>query len=518
MRDQCDVVVIGGGLAGLSAGAYLARAGLAVEVCEQSDDTGGYFRGFSRDGFYFDAGLKAIENAGMLLPMLKQLGLDSRMTIRRSKCCLAFPDKVIPLATSDDIMDFYGQLAQHFPNSRSGLDVLLRDSNRVSDWVNLLVTIPNPLFEGYGTVLKQFPGWISRNLPGLLRSWKTAKLMDVPLAEHVSSLVSDPALARLLTQFYFSGTPALFGLGYSKMYMDYYYPEGGMQRITDELAGYVMEHGGKISIGCKATKIEVEGRRATTVRTSDGRNIRARFVVAACDMKSVFLHLLDEGHLDSAYRAQVNQAVAGESAVNLFVATDLDPSKLPTGDCPHIFFLPDYEGIDDQDRQNEDYFARAPLEISIPCLNDTALAPERKAGFVISALTSDSFGRNWGTVDGKRGAKYLEIKKSISEQIMSSVERLFPGLKQHTLFADLSTPLTLHRYTLNSGGSIVGWTYDREKTYKRAYSVGMRKAVMTPIGNLFQVGHWTLYPGGAPMSILSGRLAAAQVTKIAKRN
>ena len=70
--DECDVVVIGGGLAGLCAGAYLSRAGLAVVVCEQSDKTGGYFRGFSRDGFHFDAGLKAIENAGMLLPVVNQ--------------------------------------------------------------------------------------------------------------------------------------------------------------------------------------------------------------------------------------------------------------------------------------------------------------------------------------------------------------------------------------------------------------------------------------------------------------
>jgi phytoene dehydrogenase-like protein len=516
--EECDAVVIGGGLAGLCAGAYLSRAGLAVVLCEQSDKTGGYFRGFGRDGFYFDAGLKAIENAGMLLPMLRQLGLDKKVFARWSKCCLAFPDRLIPLAGDDGINDFYDNLARHFPESQGGLDALLRDSGRASDLVDVLVNLPNPMFEDYGTVLRRFPSWTWHSLPAMLRSAKTRKLMDVPLVEHLSRHVSDQALVRLLTQFYFAGTPALFGLGYSRMYMDYYYPEGGMQRITDALGGFILDHRGSIKTGCRVTKIEVEDGCVTGVLSGGGKSIKARFVIAACDMKSVFLEMLDRGDLDSEYRDEVENAGVGESAVNLFVATDLDPSQLTTGDCPHVFFFPDYKGVDDRDRERDDYFTRAPLEISIPCLNDPALAPRGKTGFIFSALTSASFAGNWGTLDGERSAKHLEIRQRVASDMLSNAENLYPGLKGHVLFSELSTPLTLQRFTLNSGGSIVGWTYDRERTYKRGYSVGMRKAVTTPISNLLQAGHWTLYPGGAPMSILSGRLAAERIASVAKRH
>jgi phytoene dehydrogenase-like protein len=520
--EKCDVVVIGGGLAGLCAGAYLGRAGLAVAICEQSDKTGGYFRGFGRDGFYFDTGLKAIENAGLLLPMLKQLGLDKKVVARRSKCCLAFPDRVIPLANDGGIRDFYENLARHFPGSRAGLDALLRDSDRASELVNLLVTLPNPLFEDYGAVLRRFPSWTWHGLPAMLLSVRTRRLMEVPLVEHISGHVSDRALVRLLTQFYFAGTPALFGLGYSRMYMDYYYPEGGMQRITDALAGFISDHRGSINTDCRVMKIEVEDGRATGVLTGGGKRIKARFVIAACDLKNVFLEMLDKGDLDSDYRDEVDKAQVGESAVNLFVATDLNPSQLPTGDCPHVFFFPDYKGIDSGDRERDEYFNRAPLEISIPCLNDATLAPRGKTGFIFSALTSAltsaSFAGNWGTLDGERSAKHLEVRKRVAAQMLSNAEHLYPGLREHILFSELSTPLTLRRFTLNSGGSIVGWTYDRERTYRRGYSVGMRKAVTTPIGNLLQAGHWTLYPGGAPMSILSGRLAAERIARGAKRH
>ena len=517
MVDRRDVVVVGGGLAGLCAGSYLSHAGLSVLVCEQAEKPGGYFRGFSRDGFYFDTGLKAVENAGMFLPMLRQLGIEKRLRLRWSKCCFAFPDKVIPLARAQNIRDFYGNLAEHFPESRSGLEALLKESDRVSAWVNLLVTIPNPLFEPYGEVLRRLPSWVYNNVPALLNSRKTGRLMDIPLTEHISSYVSDPALIRILTEFFFSGTPALFGLGYSKMYMDYHYADGGMQRITDLLAEDIVEHGGEIRTNCQVLKIEVNQGQVTGATTRDGNTVRARFVVAACDTKKVFLEMMDPSAVDTAYRTGIEKAAVGESAVNIFAATDISPSQLPTGDCPHIFFFPDYQGIDHRDRERDGYFVRSPLEISIPCLNDPALAPAGKTGIIISALATRTFADNWGIVGGMPTARYQAINERVTEEILENAEKLFPGLREHIVFTQISTPFTLERYTMNSGGSIVGWTYDRQKTYQRGASVGMRRAVLTPVKNLLQAGHWTLYPGGAPMCILSGRLAAEQIVKSAKR-
>jgi phytoene dehydrogenase-like protein len=516
MVDRYDVVVVGGGLAGLCAAAYASHAGFSVLVCEQSDKPGGYFRGFSKDGFYFDTGLKAVENAGMLIPMLRQLGLEKRLMLRWSKCCFAFPDKVIPLDREQSIRDFYGNLAEHFPESRSGLEALLKESDRVSAWVNLLVTLPNPLFEPLGEVVRRLPLWISRSVPDLLRSRNTAKLMDITLTDHIRRYVSNPALIRILTEFFFSGTPALFGLGYSKIYMDYHYAFGGMQRITDLLAEDIVEHGGAIRTSCEVSKIDVDRGQVKGVRTQDGNTIAARFVVAACDMRRVFLEMMDSGDVDPAYRTRVEKAVVGESAVNVFVAADISPTELPTGDSPHVFFFPDYQGIDQGDRETEGYFVRSPLEISIPCLNDPALAPAGKTGIIISALASRRYADNWGIADGMPDARYRATGERVTGQILENAEKLFPNLRQHVVFTQLSTPFTLERYTLNSGGSIIGWTYDRNRTFDRGSSVHMRRAVLTPVRNLLQAGHWTLYPGGAPMGVLSGRLAAERITKSSK--
>ena len=513
MDYNCDVLIVGGGLGGLCAGAYLSQAGLRVTICEQSDQTGGYFRGFTKDGFYFDTGLKAVENAGMLIPMLRQLGIEDEIRLRWSKCCLAFPDKAFPLASPRDIHDFYTHLADHFPSSRKGLEALLREARRVESWVNVFVTMPNPLFEPMGHVLRRFPSWAARNMAGLLRLRRTGKLMDVALTEHLSRYVSDSALIRILSEFFFAGTPALFGLGYSKMYMDYYYPAGGMQRITDVLTQFIIEHGGTVRTRSEVVRINVNDGKVTGAQTREGEVIGSRFIVTSCDMKKVFLGMIDAADVERTFRDEIKNATVGESAVNVFVATDLDPLKLKAGDSPHIFFYPDYHGISQADRGVEGYFASSPLEISIPCLNDPSLAPPGRTGIIISTLARADFADNWGIEQGVVDSRYESTRKAVAAQVLSNAENLLPGLRERVLFTEVSTPATLERYTMNSGGSIIGWTYDREKTYKRGYSVGMRKAVTTPIYNLFQAGHWSIYPGGAPMCILSGKLAADQIIK-----
>ena len=75
-----DSVVVGGGIAGLTAAAYLARAGKSVILFERQSKVGGLVQTFDRNGIYFDGGLRSIENSGIVFPMLKQLGIDIEFT------------------------------------------------------------------------------------------------------------------------------------------------------------------------------------------------------------------------------------------------------------------------------------------------------------------------------------------------------------------------------------------------------------------------------------------------------
>ena len=71
-----DTVVVGGGVAGLTATAYLERAGQKVLLIEKNRVCGGLVNTFARNGFRFDAGVRALLDAGIIFTMLKDLGID----------------------------------------------------------------------------------------------------------------------------------------------------------------------------------------------------------------------------------------------------------------------------------------------------------------------------------------------------------------------------------------------------------------------------------------------------------
>ena len=68
--------VVGGGIAGLTAASFIAKKGKKVLLCEKENHVGGLIGSFRYKGFTFDAGIRSIENSGIVLPMLKSLGID----------------------------------------------------------------------------------------------------------------------------------------------------------------------------------------------------------------------------------------------------------------------------------------------------------------------------------------------------------------------------------------------------------------------------------------------------------
>ena len=70
------VVIVGAGMAGLTAAAYLTRQNCDVLLIEKSNRSGGLVYTFERDGFSFDTGPRAFVNSGMVKPILKDLGID----------------------------------------------------------------------------------------------------------------------------------------------------------------------------------------------------------------------------------------------------------------------------------------------------------------------------------------------------------------------------------------------------------------------------------------------------------
>jgi phytoene dehydrogenase-like protein len=141
---EYDAVVVGGGMAGLTAAAYLSKAGKTVLLCEKEQKVGGLVNSFERSGFVFDGGIRAIENSGIVLPMLRQLGID--IEFLPSTVSIGIGDEVMRVSTEDSLADNQALLERQFPENKPDIARIIAEVRRVMDYLDVVYGIDNPLF------------------------------------------------------------------------------------------------------------------------------------------------------------------------------------------------------------------------------------------------------------------------------------------------------------------------------------------------------------------------------------
>ncbi|UCD83350.1 MAG: NAD(P)/FAD-dependent oxidoreductase [Deltaproteobacteria bacterium] len=505
-----DAIVIGSGIGGLTAAACLAKQGIKVLICEQHNRPGGYFTSFKHKGYIFDGGIQACENLGALIPMLQYLGILDRINLKRSPVGMALPDTLIKINSISDIDKFYEALGRKFPSQVEGLKRISEDTQILANVLDAYVQLPNPVFDSYARSLAALPGWLIKYRKSVKHSRMFGRLMKLPMEEYIAEHVNDQNLMRVLQHVFPRGTPASFGLGYTKLFIDYYYPDGGMQVIADAIAGSIKENGGQMMLKTLVEEVILKNDRADGVKVQGGEIIRAPFVISNGDAKRLILKMVPPGSLPDSYRERMERTEVCESAFRLFLGVDIPPEDLPLKGCEHIFpFCPDYQGVTYEEMRNAgDFFRRSPQVISIPCMNHPGMAPEGKSGIMINVATIAEWGKNWGTRNGERTPEYQDLKEKVTEDTIAVTEKIIPGIAKKIEVKIPATPYTLERYTLNTGGTVMGWTYNPRETFHNTGRNYLALGHFTPIKNLLQVGHWAFYPGGAPSGIFGGKIVA----------
>jgi prolycopene isomerase len=279
-----------------------------------------------------------------------------------------------------------------------------------------------------------------------------------------------------------------------------YYPKGGMGKISEAIADSFLQSGGELHLQKEVDHVLVKDGKIEGVETKEGEIFQAPLILSNVNPNRLAKMLSSE--FQNVFAKKTSHFEYSLSCFILYLATDLDVREMDLPYFTYIRFLHDLEEESQILRRGE--VPKNPtLIVSIPTLLDDSLAPPGQHILKVLVTVPYHYEERWG---GDQSEKYDQMKEGFSQKILHLLEsKLIPGLRDHLLFYEAATPLTLERYTGNEMGAMYGLA-----STPRQFG-NSRPSHQTPIPGLFQVGHYTRPSHGIVGTSLSGLFAARSI-------
>jgi len=526
-------------MAGLTAAAFAARSGCRVLLCEKEPVMGGLVNSFERGGFVWDAGIRALEDSGIILPMLDSLGLSVEFV--KSPVSLGIEDKVVSVTSPASLGEYRSLLETLYPESRTDIGRIIGVIRRVMKHMDVLYGIENPAFKDLlrdrEYLVRQLLPWLWRFLLAIGK----INRMTQPVDEYLRTLTDSQPLIDIISQHFFRKTPSFFALSYFSLYLDYMYPVGGTGALPRALESYCMDAGVEVHKRTRITAVDPIGH---VVCDERGTAYGYRKLVWAADLKTLYrVSDVDalppgRGRVRARKRASLlEESCGGDSVFSLCVSVDKDPQWFAEKSHGHFFYTASREGLgsdtysaldgvlaharaDAHDRFRasavqwiDRYIHSTTYEISIPVLKDARLAPAGETGLIISVLFDYAL-----LAAADKAGLYEAFRTRIEDTLIDVLDStVYPGLRDAIIDRFSSTPLTIARTVGSSGGAITGWAFTNPVMPAVRRMQQVARSVRTDLPDVHQAGQWTYSPSGLPIAILTGKLAADAVIRGLRR-
>ncbi|MBW2094474.1 MAG: NAD(P)/FAD-dependent oxidoreductase [Deltaproteobacteria bacterium] len=491
-REKYPVVIIGGGMGGLTAGAYLARHGFPVTLLEQHDKPGGYATSFDRDGgrFTFEVSLHATSK-GFIDRIMAELGAEGEVqTIKLPELARLMTKQgeiVMPQADPEGCIKAF---VEKYPENEEGI------SGFIGDMLAIAKEGEKPFDQDSWWQKLIFP--LTHRTMWNVRKKTLADMFD----EHE---LSGPARNVLASWWGYYGLPPsmLSGFYYAiatgqMMRHPAGYIKKRSQDLSWSLAEVIEKNGGKVFLETAAKAISIKSDQVTGVTASDGTTYAARAVLSNASVPDT-LKMLPREEVPKDYLGKISKYTASLSTflVWLGLKEDITPR------------VPGYEYFFGADSDPEEDYRRAMAcdakETSLGItIYDNAYPGYSRTGTSTVCLIILSGYKPWKKFEadylsGRKGA-YNQQKDRIARILIERAEELLiPGLKELIQVKEAATPLTNLRYTRNPGGAIYGYN----QTIDNAYMTRLKNK--TPIRGLYFASAWGNPGGGYVGAMMGGR-------------
>jgi phytoene desaturase len=478
------VIIVGAGLAGLSAALRLAGAGRSVTVIERQKVPGGRNGLLVKDGYSFDTGPTVLTMPSLINDAFNCVGEEMKdwLTLR----------PVSPLYRA-----FYhdgSTIDVHANTSQMETEIAEKVSSSEAEGYRRYVEFVTKL---YKYEMKDF---IDRNIdsPLNLLTPNLARLIAMGafrrLAPKVNQYLKDPRLQKVYSfQAMYAGVSPQQALAIYAViaYMDsvngVFFPEGGMHALPRALAGAAEKHGVVFKYETSATTIEHSNGRAHAVITDTGERIECDAVILNPDLPIAWKELLGRTP------RSVSRLKYSPSCVTLLVGSSKSYSHLAHH---NIHFGKSWDGVFDELINKKVLMTDPSLLVTVPSMDDPKLAPAGKHSYYVLFPTPN--------LDAK--IDWVQEAGPYREKMLQTLEaRGYSGFSDAIEVETMTTPLDWRNQGMERGAPFASaHTFFQTGPFRpKNMAAGFENVVFAGSGT---------QPGvGVPMVLISGRLAAERI-------
>jgi len=483
MERKKKVIIIGAGLAGMSAGCYLQMNGFDTEIFESYSMPGGLCASWKRKGFNIDGCIHFMEGTA---PTEVYYPFWNNLIDMKSIDFVFFDSHSVVDDKDGNRIHFYSdidKLEEEFlikaPEDKVQIKKFIK---LVRKFNKLRLPIEKP-FEVM-TITDKLK--VARTmLPYLISMRKYLNITNHEFASHLKN----PTL-KYAIETAFVGHMPLF---YSIMPLvwrnkkDTGYPKGGASLISSMMEQRYTDLGGQIYFKSKVKKIITKTNAARGIQLENGDSHYCDIVVNAADGRTAVYDLLDGKYKDKniieRYESDTFETI--DKTLYVTIGLNRDFSDVPR----KIYFELDKPVFIDKLTTMEH------LEVTHYC-DDPSSAPQGKSLLALMPEAKDW--EYWYNLRQNDKKKYREEKKRVANDVIDALEWKFGNIKDHIEMIDVATPATYIRYTNNWTGGQISWKATK-KTFGKPTTWQIKG-----LDNFYMTGQWAGTSGGLINVVMMG--------------
>lgn len=484
-------VIVGGGIAGMTAGIYLQKAGIQTEIFEKNPVLGGQCMGWKREGYTIDNcvhWLTGTRRGSGLHELWREIGvLGDEVELYEKE--MFFSSK-----WNGQVLTFWRDLER----TRRELLALSpedeKEIHKLMDYVKMAETMEVPVEKPMDAMNPLDFVKLGMSMKDMGKVMKEYGNMDM---EELAMRFRHPLIRRAITDYM------------PKKYQAYAFlvsygtvtggngdiPKGGSRAMSQRIADKYKAYGGAAHTRAAVERVLLKNKSAEGILLEDGKRVDADYVVCACDTDYTFRVLLPGRYMPETLRKQYAEREKYPVNSGFQIAYAVE-GVFPELTGTRVFSCREMQAgsrmIESMSVQSYDY--------------EPDFAPEGKMILQSNFCQSEEDYRYWENLYSDK-TSYEARKRETAQEAMERVEEEYPFLKGKIRILDVWTPMAYVHYCNAYRGAYMSFV--TAKGAKNITTPGKIKG----LDNVLLASQWLMGPGGLPTAAAMGKFAAWRILK-----